>query len=337
MKLPPIEYVSPKTIKRACQLLKEHKGRALVIAGGTDLVIALKHRLKSPQALIDLRTIPKLDRIEYSAKSGLKIGPLVTLRHLAWHPAVSEDYPMLAQAALSVGTPQLQAMGTVGGNLCQDNLCLYYNRSPLFRQMDEPCHKLGGKVCYAVPRSKTCWATYSGDLAPALLVLGAKIKITDSIGERVWPLKKLYSGDGKKPNLLKPGQILTEIQVPPSLPFSRGVYLKLRVRKAIDYPLLGVAAHVTMGNGSAICENAALAMTGVERRPLMIEEAGRFKGAKITDQDVDELAEVAYKQAHPLSNIGELTPRYRKDMVKVYVKEAFQQILRGLDRQGGAA
>ena len=337
MKLPPFEYILPKTMKKACQFLKEHKGRALAIAGGTDLVMALKHRLKSPQALIDLRTIPRLDRIDYATKSGLKIGALITLRHLAEHPAVNEKYPMLAQAALSVGTPQLQAMGTVAGNLCQDNLCLYYNRSPLFRQVDVPCHKLGGKVCHAVPRSKTCWATYSGDLAPALLVLGAKIKIMDPAGERVWPLKKLYSGDGKKPNLLKPGQILTEIQVPSPLTLSRGVYLKLRVRKTIDYPLLGVAAHVTMRNGSEICEDAALAMTGVERQPVMIEEAGRFRGTRIADQDVDGLAEIAYKQAHPLSNVGELTPRYRKEMVKVYVKDAFQHILRDLDRQGGAA
>jgi 4-hydroxybenzoyl-CoA reductase subunit beta len=336
MKLPPFEYISPKTVKKACQLLKEQKGRALVIAGGTDLVMTLKHRLKSPQALIDLRTVPKLDRIEYSAKGGLKIGPLVTLRHLAQHPAVNEKYPMLVQAALSVGTPQLQAMGTVAGNLCQDNLCLYYNRSPMFRQMLVPCHKLGGKVCHAVSRGKICWATYSGDMAPALLILGAKIKITDPTGDRVSPLKKLYSGDGKKPNLLKPGQILSEILVPPAMSLSRGVYLKLRVRKTIDYPLLGVATHITMRNGSEVCEDVSLAMTGVERGPLIIEEAGRFRGMRITGKEIDELAEAAYKQAHPLSNIGELTPRYRKEMVKVYVKEAFQQILRGLDREGGA-
>jgi 4-hydroxybenzoyl-CoA reductase subunit beta len=335
MKLPPFEYVSPKTMKKACQLLKEYRGHAFAIAGGTDLVVALKHRLKSPQALVDLRTVPKLDRIEYSTKAGLKIGPLVTLRHLAEHPAVNEKYPMLAQAALSVGTPQLQAMGTVAGNLCQDNLCLYYNRSPVFSQMLVPCHKLGGKVCHAVSRSKTCWATYSGDMAPALLILGAKIKITDPGGERIWPLKKLYSGNGKKPNLLKPGQILTEIQVPSPLLHSRGIYLKLRVRKAIDYPLVGVAAHVVMRNGGDVCDHAALAMTGVEREPLLIEEAGRFRGTRITDRDIDDLAGIAYKRAHPLSNIGEVSPRYRKEMVKVYVKEAFQQILRSAERQGG--
>jgi 4-hydroxybenzoyl-CoA reductase subunit beta len=169
------------------------------------------------------------------------------------------------------------------------------------------------------------------------MVLGAKIRIMDSAGERIWPLKKLYSGDGKKPNLLKPGQILTEIQVPPPLPLSRGIYLKLRVRKTIDYPLLGVAAYASMRHGSSVCEDASLAMTGVEREPIVIEEAGRFRGKRITDRDIDDLAAVAHKHAHPLSNIGELTPRYRKEMVRVYVKEAFQHVLRGSDRQGGAA
>jgi len=159
-----------------CQLLKEKGDKAQAIAGGTDLMMALKNRLKVPEMLVDLRGLPHLNRISYSDKEGLKVGVLVSLRQLAANSVVKEKYPILSRAALDVGTPQLQAMGTIGGNLCQDNLCLYYNRSPMLRQRLEPCHKLGGNVCHAVRRSKICWATYCGDTAPVLLIYQAKVK-----------------------------------------------------------------------------------------------------------------------------------------------------------------
>jgi 4-hydroxybenzoyl-CoA reductase subunit beta len=333
MKLPEFEYVEPKSIRKACQLLKEKGDKAQAIAGGTDLMMALKNRLKVPEMLVDLRGLLHLNRIHYSDEEGLKVGALVSLRRLSASPLVKEKYPILSRAALDVGTPQLQAMGTVGGNLCQDNLCLYYNRSPMLRQMLKPCHKLGGDVCHAVSRSKTCWATYAGDIAPVLLVSQAKIKIVDPKGEKIIPLNKLYSGDGKKPNVLKPGQILTEIQVPAPSPSYGEAYLKFRLRKAIDYPLLGVAVNLTMESTGQICKHAALALTAVERAPILIEEADELKGKKLTDAVIEKLAGAAYKHAHPLNNICELTPQYRKDLVKDYVKlaiqEAFQFAIKG--------
>ncbi len=338
MKLPEFEYVEPKSIKKACQLLKEKGNKAQAIAGGTDLMMALKNRLKVPEMLVDLRGLPLLNRISYSEKEGLKVGALVSLRQLAASPVVKEKYPILSRAALDVGTPQLQAMGTIGGNLCQDSLCLYYNRSPMLRQMLEPCHKLGGDVCHAVSRSKTCWATYCGDIAPVLLVSEAKIIIVDSKGEKIIPLNKFYSGDGKKPNLLKPGQIVTEIQVPPPSPSSGGAYLKFRLRKSIDYPLLGVAVNLTMessgGSSGQICKHTKLALTAVERGPILIEEADELKGKKLTDAVVEKLAGAAYKHAHPLNNICELTPQYRKDLVKDYVKLAAQEALQRATKGG---
>lgn len=334
MKLPQFEYLEPKSIRKACQLLEKQGDKALAIAGGTDLLMALKNWLKRPERLVDLKGIPHLNQISYSNKSGLKIGPLVSLRHLASNTIIRETYPILAQAALEVGTPQLQAMGTIGGNLCQDNLCLYYNRSPMSRQMFEPCHKLGGNVCHAVSGSKTCWAAFCGDMAPVLLVLRAKVKIAYPNGKKIIPLSKFYSGDGKKPSILKPGEIITEIHVPPFPPHSGGSYLKLRLRKAIDYPLLGVAFNLTMEKGEEICKEATLALTAVERAPLLIKEGDRLKGKKLVDEVIEGLAEAAYVQAHPLNNICELTPTYRKDMVKVYVKMAVQQALKAAKRGG---
>jgi 4-hydroxybenzoyl-CoA reductase subunit beta len=244
MKVPKFEYAQPKSIGECCRVLEEQGVNAQAIAGGTNLMVALKNRLKVPKMLVDLCLIPNLNRIGYSQHDGLSVGALVSLRHVAANAVVREKYPILARAALDVGSAQIQAMGTVGGNLCQDTCCLYYDRPPMWRQGLEPCHKLRGTVCQAVPGSKTCWATYCGDLAPVLLVLGARIKIADPKGEKVIPLSELYSGDGKTPHTLHPGQVVTEVQVPAPPDHSGGAYLKLRVRKTIDYPLLGVAVTV---------------------------------------------------------------------------------------------
>ncbi len=322
MKLPPFEYVQPKSVPAACRLVEQLGKEGMILAGGTDLLQALKNRLKTPRVLVDLQGLP-LDRIRYSVKAGLNIGALVSLRQLADDPTVQEKYPMLATAARQVGTAQLQAMGTVGGNLCQDNLCVYYNRSPMMRLTLAPCLKLGGKLCHAVSGSKDCWAVYSGDLAPALIALRARVVVATFAGKKSIALTDLYTGDGKKPNRLKSGQIVTEIHIPPPTPHSGSAYLKLRMRKTIDYPLLGVAVALAVDDG--ICVDATLVLTGVDKRPLWIAQAERLKGQVLSQDAVEPVALAAHKQAHPLGNVVELSAKYRRDMIDVYVKLAFQR------------
>ncbi len=326
MSLPQFDYVEPKSLRHACRVLAEQKGRALAIAGGTDLLQVLKNRLKTPRVIVDLSVL-RLNEIGFSNKTGLRLGALVTLRELARNAVVAEKYPILAQTAQQIGSPQLQAMGTVGGNLCQDNLCLYYNRAPMTRQMLAPCYKLGGRICHAVPNSSDCWAVYSGDLSPVLMTLDARIVIVHSDRTRTIPLHKLYTRDGLAPNILKPGQIVAEIQVPPPLPRSGGAYLKFRVRQTIDYPLLGVAVNLSLEKGNRACKDARVALTGVDQAPLLIQEAKKLKGKAIGEAEIAELARVARKQARPLSNVSELTPKYRREMVEVYVRRAFQEAL----------
>jgi 4-hydroxybenzoyl-CoA reductase subunit beta len=337
VKVPGFEYAEPESISECCRLLEEQGGRAQAIAGGTNLIMALKNRLKVPKMVVDLCRIPNLSQIRYSEKDGLKVGALVSLRHLAANAVVREEYPILARAALDVGSAQIQAMGTIGGNLCQDTCCLYYNRPPMWRQGLEPCHKLGGDVCHAVKGSKTCWATYCGDLAPVLLVLGVRLKIADPKGEKIIPLSELYSGDGKTPHTLRPGQVVKEVQVPGPSADSGGAYLKLRVRKTIDYPLLGVAVTLALEGKNRVLRNVKVALTGVEKAPLLIEAADALNGEKITDEVIEGLAEAAYKQAHPINNTYGLTPKYRRDMVRTYVKSAVNRSLESAIRQGGAA
>ncbi len=327
MSLPQFEYVEPKSLRHACRVLAEQNGQALAIAGGTDLLQALKNRLKTPRVIVDLKSIPRLNKISFSNKTGLRLGALVTLRELARNALVAEKYPMLAQAAGQIGSPQLRAMGTVGGNLCQDNLCLFYNRPPMTRQMLAPCYKLGGRVCHPVPNSSECWAVYCGDLSPVLMTLGARIVIAKSNGTQTIPLNKLFTRDGLAPNILRPGQIIAEIRLPPPSARSGGAYLKLRVRQTIDYPLLGVAVSLSLEKANGVCKDARVALTGVDQAPLLIQEAQKLKGKPIGDAEIAELARVARKRARPLSNVSELTPKYRREMVEVYVRRAFQEAL----------
>jgi 4-hydroxybenzoyl-CoA reductase subunit beta len=326
MKLPKFDYVKPKFIREACELLEAAGGHARPIAGGTELLMAMKNRQALPKMLVDLGGLP-LNRISYSDDEGLRVGALVSLRHLANHSVVREKYSVLAQAASSAGTVQLQAMGTLGGNLCQNTCCVYFDRATGPRQTLGPCIKLDGQVCYVVEGSEKCWAGYAGDLAPALLVLRAKLKIADSRGEKIMPLRELFSNDGKCPQTLLPGQIITEIHVPRADHGSGGAYLKLRQRETLDYPLLGVAAHFVMEAGGAVCKDAALALTAVDHAPMVIEGAGRLIGKAPTNDLIQELASTAHKNAHPIKSVCGIQVRYRKNMVNVFAESAIRQAL----------
>ena len=196
MRLPDFDYARPRSLAEACALLGAASGGARAIAGGTGLLGAVKRGLRTPERLVDLQGIPGLDTLEATPDGGLRVGALVTLRRLSEEPVAAAQYPLLADAARAVGSPQLRAMGTVGGNLCQDSCCVFYQGSVGSRGVLGLCRKAGGEVCHAVKGSRDCWATYMGDLAPALLALGAIAAVAGPGVERTIPLRELYSGDG---------------------------------------------------------------------------------------------------------------------------------------------
>jgi len=329
MKLPKFQYLAPKSIKEASSLLKTHGNKAIAVAGGTDLFVNLKNRLRNIEFIVDLKSIPKMDQVSFSKTDGLTIGAAATLRDLIENPTVRQNYPVLVQAAEAVGTPQLQYMGTVAGNLCLDNRCYYFNQSPLWHAGRDACWKLGGKTCYVVKGSKTCWAAYCGDTAPALIALGAKIKIADPVRSKTISLQDLYTGDGQNPNILKPGQFITEINVPPPAPNSGSAYMKLRRRQAIDFPLLGVAVKIQL-DSKGNCADAQIALTAAERKPILIAEAANLKGKALNDGALAEVLEAANSQAHPVDNLLGLPPSYRKQMVKIYLGRTIQQALKAV-------
>lgn len=327
MGLPELEIASPATVTDACRYLEAGAEAAQAIAGGTDLLQALKAGLKSPELIVDLSGIAGLDGLGYSPEKGLEIGALVTLRRLAGDDAVKSHYPVLAQAALQVGSRQLQAMATVTGNLCQDSCCMYFNRPEEVRRPLPPCHKLGGCICHVVPSSDECWAPYSGDMAPVLIALGATVTVADRDGEAVLPVADIFTNDGARPLNLQPGQLITKIQCPPPPPHSGAAYFKLRPRATLDYAVVGVAARLTLNPKDMTCANAAVVLTGVGSSPSSVGEAEGLKGESLTDETIERIAKAATKLSHPVKNVVGTHPGYRRRMVKVHVARALRESL----------
>jgi len=332
MRLPDLRYIEPKSIEEACLFLKEHSQESRIMGGGTDLLPSMKQRIFKPKHVLNLCTIPDLNRIEFNERSGLRIGALVKLRTLEKDPLILKKYPMIAQAAGEVGSVQLREMGTVGGNLSLDTRCYYYNQSDFWRKCRPICIKMGGDTCNAVGGGKKCFAIFSGDLAPALIALGAKIKLVSVKGERILSLREYYTGDGAKPLTREPEEILINVEVPTLPQRTSGCYLKYRIRRSIDFPLAGVATRATLDNQNKVCLEAKVVIGAVGTRPEEIERIEELlNGKRMTDSVIEEASEMAFKAAKPIANAAS-SPSYRKKMIKVMVEKALKQALGELDK-----
>jgi 4-hydroxybenzoyl-CoA reductase subunit beta len=320
MQLPYFDHLEPNSLEEALELLAEHGEKAKVIAGGTELLLSMKQGLLGPAYLVNLKSIPELDFVAEDAK-GLRIGGLTRLATLIRSSAIRERFPLLVDAASAVAAPPLQEMGTVAGNLCQNTRCFYYNQSRFWRQVRGPCYKTGGDRCHVVPGGNRCFATYQGDLAPALIVLGATITLAKKGDGRTVPVEQLYTGKGKRPLALETGEIVTEVRVPASVPGTGADYQKLRQRGAMDYPLAGVAAAIAK-NGSDNCARAKVALTGVGTGPLDLQAAGELlEGRKVDEEMLSRVADAAYESARPVNNVGS-DSAYRRKMVRVLARRA---------------
>ena len=269
MRLPKFEHLNPRTLREASKAIVMDPGGSVLLAGGTDLIVNMKHRVIQPKRIINLKAIPQLAYI-LDSKDGLRIGTLTTLHDIASSSIIQEKYSILSQAAKEVGAYAHQIMGTIGGNLCQGNRCRFYNQSAFWRGVRLPCYKAGGEVCHVAKRSKECHSTYCGDMAPVLIALNTKIKIVGPNGERTLPLKNLYSQNGKKPLSLKKGEILKEVIIPP--PSGKTFYLKWRLRDSLEFPVISVALHIENGRGERI-KKAKIIFSAVGPGPV---EASAF-------------------------------------------------------------
>lgn len=324
MRLGKFEHLEPRSLEEACTLLSEHRDEARVIAGGTDILLRMKQRLVVPKFLVDIKQVEGLNEIRIEGDE-IRIGAVVTLTDIQKSPAILKQYPALVQAAGAVGAAQLQNMGTIGGNLCLDTRCWYYNQSHAWRQGRAPCFKSGGKLCHMVKGSRRCYALYSGDTAAVLLALEAKIRLVSPGKERLLPLKNFFGDDGNTPTVLQPDELMAEVIIPAPPRGQLSTYLKFRRREAIDFPIAGVAVSLTRQNG--ILNQVNVGLTGVGSSPCLAEECSAIlTGKSITTELIHQAADAASKQVKPVSHM-EVSPAYRKRLVRVLVQDAILKLL----------
>ena len=319
MSLPSFQLLRPRTLNEAVAFLSKHDDEVKVIAGGTDLLPSMKQKLFTPPYVLDLRGVGELRGIHETA-NGVSIGALTTLAAIEHSPIIRRDYSVLCHAVKTVASPVLRNMGTLGGNICLDTRCLWYNQSLLWRKSCGFCLKKDGDLCHVAPSSKTCWATFSGDTPPALLCLGAEIEIAGPSGVRRVPLAEFYINDGIVRLHLSPNEVVTRVILPASARGWSGSYQKLRVRGSIDYPLAGVAVTMKMRNGRV--EDARMAITAVNPAPHLVKDVdARLVGMEVGEELAETVGDLAARTAKPLTTSA-LTPEYRREMVKVFAKRA---------------
>lgn len=286
---------------------------ARYISGGTDLMANLRRGLTPSANLIDLTGVAELQNLESDA-DGLHIGAAVTLAEIEGHAGIGRDYPALAMAAHEVAGPTHREAATIGGNLCVDTRCFFYNQSQWWRDSNDGCMKYEGTICHVVPTSKRCYAAYSGDVAPALLVLGAEVDIAGPEGARRIPLAELFNDDGIDYLTLTDGEMVTAVHIPPNTTGSStaSAYAKLRIRGSIDFPLAGVALRIALEGGRISAIDAAV--TGTKSIPVAVAGLEVFVGGDFNDDDIESFAKLVQKQIAPLHTTT-TQPQYRRRAV----------------------
>jgi len=320
MRLPKFEYHEPKTLKEAARALASDAKRSVLLGGGTDLLVNMKHRVIEPKRVINLKTIPKLSYIS-NRKDGLRIGALTTLCDLASSREIQESLPILSQVSTKVGAYALQAMGTLGGNLCQGNRCRFYNQSAFWRGAKSPCYKAGGKLCHVVRKPGECHSTYCGDMAPVLIALQAQVNIVGPKGERTFPLGKLYTQDGKKPLSLRKGEILKEVFIP--FPSGKTLYLKWRRRESVEFPIVSLALRIEKDRTEKIAK-ARIIFSAVGPGPVETAEAEKMlEGSSLGNRTIERVSNQAVKEISPMRT-SIYSPSYKRRIAGVLLRQALE-------------
>ncbi|MCB9915915.1 MAG: FAD binding domain-containing protein [Planctomycetes bacterium] len=330
LRLPAFELARPASLDAALELLAAHGADALPIAGGTDLLPNMKHRLFEPKVLVSLQDVPELRGVRRTADGDLVLGAMTRLADLAADEELAELAPGLVQAAGLVAGPQLRNAATLGGNVLLDTRCQWYNQTYFWRQALGFCLKKDGTVCHVVEGGKKCVAAASNDTAPALMTLDATLGFQGPDGRREVAIADLWRADGAANKDVAPGELLVDVRLPAARLGRAGAYGKLRDRASIDFPLLGVAARVDVEAGRLT--DAALCVTALAARPLALDVAPLLVGAPTSGAELDAAlaaaAALAHKRCRPLANIpGD--DDWRREMVPVFVRRTLRAALDG--------
>lgn len=322
MRLPFFEYYEPAGADEALRIISDQRGACRVIAGGTEFLSLMRFGLAHPAHIVSLAALTNLSGIS-SKDALLRIGATTTLTELARSTAVRQQFTALHEAVESVAAPPIRNIATIGGNLCQNSRCLFYNQSDIWRKERPPCFKAGGDVCLAVSGGKKCFSVYQGDLATALIALGAKVTLHKEGGSRTVPCEALFSGQALSPIALDEDELVTEIllDVPPA--GTGSAYRRLSVRSAIDYPLVSAAACMTVGGDGKIA-GARLIIGAAGPAPMQAREAvDMLFGKKPQEIDLREVTQAAAKGTQMVDNLV-LPASYRRKMIPVIAKRAIE-------------
>jgi len=329
MRLPLFRYMAPKTAHEAAAILADHApGEAMVMAGGTDLLPNMKRRQQTPKIVVSLAHVDELRHATNG--SGMVLGAGLTLTQLSADPRIKAHYAGLYQAASQIATPHLRNMGTLGGNVCLDTRCNYYDQNYEWRQAIGFCMKKEGTTCWVAPSSDHCLAVSSTDTAPMLMALGANVTlVSKKDGPRELSLSDLYRNDGMLYLTRRPDEVLTHVLLPPAAGWS-SVYWKLRRRGSFDFPVLSVAAAVKLGP-KGVVEEARLVLGAVASRPMEAKDAGSLLVGKSLKDDtvIAAAADAAFAHAKPMDNT-DFVLHWRKRVVREFVSYALRE-LRGED------
>lgn len=323
LRLPAFTYEGAATIAQAVDLLARYGPDALPVSGGTDLYANMKQRLFTPKVLVGLRSIPQMRFISYDETNGLEIGALTTLRTIAEHAIVNTHYRALARSASLVSTPQLRSMGTIGGNVCLDTRCSFYNQDAGWREALGYCMKKGGEICRVAPGSSRCLAVNSSDLVPVLHAFDATIHLAGIAGNRTVEIAKFYRDDGRCALAIAPGEIVTKITIPPARSHTRSAYRKLRLRESFDFPLLGIAAVLRLDD-EGICRDARLVLSAVGPRPLDVVGAQAVLiASRLEPAAIEAAADQAFVLGKPMENVS-TSLLYRKRMLRIFARRTLE-------------
>ncbi len=316
LRLPWFDYRAPRTVGEAAKILAGEGPQAMLIAGGTDLLPNMKRRHQTPKVLVSLKGISELKKANGTLGAGLTLTEVLKI----------EGIPTaLRQAAAQVATPHLRNAGTLGGNLCLDTRCTYYNQNYEWRQAIDFCLKKDGDTCWVATASKRCVAVSSTDTAPALIALKAEIKLEGTSGERWIPVEALYKNDGIDYLSRKTDEILTEVKVPSGW---KSTYWKLRRRGSFDFPILGVAVALKLSGD--VVEEARVALGAAASRPFLVEKASDFlRNKTLTDEVIAEASALIANRAKPMDNT-DMDLYWRKEVADDFAGYALRE-LRGDD------
>jgi 4-hydroxybenzoyl-CoA reductase subunit beta len=320
MILPAFQYHQPQTIAEAVAIANSCNGDFDFVSGGTDLLPNYKDRLNPRSNVISLSGVKELYEI-----SPTKIGAMARLVEIENSRLLRERLPVLPAAAATIATPLIRESGTVGGNIMLDTRCFYFNQSLFWRDSKDYCLKADGNVCLVVPQEKICYATYSGDLAPVFMALGATFVLEGPDGKREVPSAKFFTHDGITRNVKLPEEILTHVIIPSKAQTLRASYMKLRVRDSMDFPVMGVAVAIDLTERTI--EYLRVALTGVATTPLLFDEiTDGLAGDQLTEDLIDDVSEDIMNRVTPYRNVA-YSPQYRKAMIGVYLKRMMRGFL----------